>query len=47
MELVEGKDRRTEGAHVSPDFKLETGSKIASLFLRMTKSIWEVNEVAC
>ena len=38
MDLVEGKGIPTEGLHVSPEFELETGSKIASLCLRMKKS---------
>ena len=38
--LVEGKDRPTEGACVSPKFELEIGSKIASFCLRMTKLTW-------
>ena len=38
-ELVEGKDKPLEGAHASPEFEEETGSKIASLCLCMTKKI--------
>ena len=37
MELVQRKDKPLEGAHASPEFEEETGSKIASLFLCITK----------
>ena len=40
MELVEEKDKQAEGIHDTPEFEEETRPKIATIFLRVTKSMW-------